>query len=650
MDMSSHTHTGSGMPDPVYLQKMYWAAVGSVVGAATLANIINYILLYQRLRDRSSTPAKPKSTFFQAYATVTALFREASNARIPLLSIPIQLPGYKRISLRVYFSPLGPLTLILANLFIVLILSFYKLDTEDQWSWEDIGYRTGFVTIAQLPLIFLLSSRRNIISILTNTSYPSLNYYHRWMARTLWLSATVHMLFWFRSWGRYNYIMNQLQDNDFAKRGFAAWCLLTFIVVSSIRPVRRLGYELFVIQHLVLFVGFLIAVWFHANEQGRIWVWVSVGLLVFDRTVRYLWALVLNVSVFNTHKYSGPRLCWKHRASFTPLSGSVTRVSIDNLESKTQWSPGQYMFLTCHAITPLQSHPFTIASITEDRKIEFLIRAEKGGTKQFLQFALRNQNLPGPAPISRCSRDSRVILLDGPYGFIRPLRQFDTVVLIAGGMGATFTVPLLRDILLRWQNDSIREKATVTRRVEFVSVIRSHAHLVWFETQLQAVVANRDARRRAALGIGSAVERDVDVSVYVTGAGDERSGMVLQDRLPDVSSYPIQEPAGQTDAVVYSGDGGAVAMAEKLDDEAQARCNPSSAPASLSPKPGRPPLRKIIRSALENATGESAVVVCGPESLSDDVSRSVVSLSEERAVHKGTGAQGVYLHVERFGW
>jgi hypothetical protein len=53
---------------------------------------------------------------------------------------------------------------------------------------------------------------------------------------------------------------------------------------------------------------------------------------------------------------------------------------------------------------------------------------------------------------------------------------------------------------------------------------------------------------------------------------------------------------------------------------------------------------------LEQALGESAVVVCGPQGLVADVKHDVVCLSDERAVHKGTGAQGIYLHTESFGW
>lgn len=63
---------------------------------------------------------------------------------------------------------------------------------------------------------------------------------------------------------------------------------------------------------------------------------------------------------------------------------------------------------------------------------------------------------------------------------------------------------------------------------------------------------------------------------------------------------------------------------------------------------GRPHPKNLIRKMLEQALGESAVVVCGPKGLVSNVRQSVVSLSDERAIHKGTGAQGCYLHAENF--
>ena len=65
---------------------------------------------------------------------------------------------------------------------------------------------------------------------------------------------------------------------------------------------------------------------------------------------------------------------------------------------------------------------------------------------------------------------------------------------------------------------------------------------------------------------------------------------------------------------------------------------------------GRPQFYELLWELLEQAEGETGVAVCGPLGLSADIRRTVVRCSDERAVHKGTGAQGVYLHCESFGW
>lgn len=61
-------------------------------------------------------------------------------------------------------------------------------------------------------------------------------------------------------------------------------------------------------------------------------------------------------------------------------------------------------------------------------------------------------------------------------------------------------------------------------------------------------------------------------------------------------------------------------------------------------------IEDLTRAALEQARGETAVLVCGPRSLSDDVREAVVRLSDERAVNKGSGADGIWFHGEAFGY
>ncbi|PWY75826.1 metalloreductase [Aspergillus eucalypticola CBS 122712] len=637
MDMSmsgmGHMSMGDGVP-------------GSAIAAGTVINILNRFLAYQRLKDSSLTPSKPKSIFFSTYATLTAIVREASYATLP----PLSFRGHFY-----HFAPLGPVAIILANLIVVLVFCFYKLDTADQWKWEDVGYRTGFIAICQLPLIFLLAGRQNLIGMLVGMSYERLNWFHRWIARTLWLTATIHMCFWFRDWGRYNYIVYELKNYTLATRGFAAWIILTFIVITSAAPIRRLGYEFFVLQHLVTFVGFIVAVWLHAPAEVKVWVWIPIGFLVFDRVARYLWATYANLSIFHRSK-SPAHALWANRATFTPLPGNVTRIAIEN--PGVGWKPGQHVFLTCHSIVPLQSHPFTIASIPEDNKMVMYVRAEKGGTRRFFRYASKNHQVLG-ASDQVAVKQARTVFIEGPYGQMRPLKQFDSVILLAGGMGATFTVPCLRDIVAKWKAESTARLAA-TKRVRFVWVIKSRTQLSWFDRQLQEVLRDVEEVRLA----NPDVIREIEMSIYITCdekleqaqntlCAQEQSLFQLQSSLP-ANEKSLEAEKAATDAVAIESveqsgcqpDGKCCCTVPIKDEDAidatTCTCSGHAAPQSTSelatgsdskptqkPLPnltvlsGRPHARTIIRKVLEKAEGESAVVVCGPRGLSDDVRRSV---------------------------
>ncbi|KAL9037340.1 MAG: hypothetical protein Q9180_003773 [Flavoplaca navasiana] len=612
--------------------------------------------------------------------------------------------------------------MVIAELILVLVLCFYGLDPNDQWQWESIGYRTGYIATAQLPLVVLLAGKRNIIAWFTGSSYERLNWLHRWVARILFLTVTVHMGFWFTNWARYDYIKIQLATNPIVQRGFAAWFILLWIVLSSLAPIRRWNYELFVIQHIVTFVGFFVAVYLHLPAELKLWVWIPVAFFLFDRVFRACATLVVNVSLLNK-----PPTTLAPKATFEPLSANTTRITISNPRFK--WEAGQHVFLSCHGLAPLQAHPFTIASLPADGKLEFLVKSKSGSTRNFLRHAEDSRGLP-PASSNKCH--DRSVILEGPYGRIRPLRQFDSVFLIAGSSGATFTVPLMKDIVSNWTvNTQGRfdtsnplmpsSQCAATRLIRFVWVIKSRSQYTWFASELETVNAIVTQLKNASHKV------EVEMSIYITcdenleavntfsgrnivleGKDPEAYGgtpCTPQDNRPEYVSEKAKDsvmsidsvssdPRIETSAATSCGPNGACCCMQTVEDEAEAlesgrQChchcgvdsieavkerigpNPSfeseKHPSGISssdekietmhwdypPIPliaGRPKPRRLIREMLEQAYGESAVVVCGPQGLVDDVRRSVVYLSDDRAVHKGTGAQGIYLHTESFGY
>lgn len=330
--------------------------------------------------------------------------------------------------------------------------------------------------------------------------------------------------------------------------------------------------------------------------------------------------------------------------------------------------------------------------------MEFLVRAEKGGTRRFFHHASTQDNVLGSCEAASPSvKQERTVFIDGPYGLHRPLRQFGSVILLTGGVEVTFIMPCLRDIVAGWkqeaQQQSTGKRHTVTKRVRFVWVIKSYTQLSWFEEQLQSVLEDVAECRRLQPDIPIEIDMTTHITCNETLEGpvaicsqthtrglyspvpltdvDERGPTALNN---GVTVQPVPSSSSsnqQRQAQEGSLPSGCCCMSHVRDENEtiskKSLCicsehtpaattstqtqsvekSPSNSTSTIS---GRPQPRAIIRKVLEKAEGESAVAVCGPKGLSDDVRRSVVALSDERAVHKGTGAQGIYLHVEGFGW
>ena len=65
------------------------------------------------------------------------------------------------------------------------------------------------------------------------------------------------------------------------------------------------------------------------------------------------------------------------------------------------------------------------------------------------------------------------VMIDGPYGGCSvDLGEYESVLLVAGGSGATFTVGVLDDIVARCVKGG-RRGGERTRRIEFVWCVRS---------------------------------------------------------------------------------------------------------------------------------------------------------------------------------
>ncbi|RFU26734.1 hypothetical protein B7463_g9596, partial [Scytalidium lignicola] len=686
MDMGSEMAGGmmdmaAGVPGLFYMQHIFWAFVGTTIGVAILTNVFNKILCYQRLAARNRSlqdPARPKTLLFKVQATLAAVIRE-----ITYYSPPIAFRGF-----HFYLPPMGPVIIMVAYVVLIVVCCFIGLHPNELLEWEDIGYRCGFIAVAQLPLIVLLAGKRNIIGFLTGMGYERLAWLHRWVARALLFTVLIHMGFWMREWGKYDYIMVKLKTDSITQRGIAAFGVLGWLMLSSLAPVRGLCYEFFVVQHVISWIGFLFAVYLHIPDENRVWIWIPLGFWAFDRVVRALYMLYTNLSFL--HRGSSGFLACK--ATFEPLDASHTRIIIAN--PPVSWKAGQHVFLACHPLAPLSSHPFTIASLPEDGKMEFIVCAKKGATRRFFRYA---EKVYPSLPFSSTKNTiGRSVLIDGPYSGIRPLQQFDSLLFFAGSTGATFTVPLMRDVIRRCIPDQAPRRydidgpaVVITRYIRFVWAVKKCSTLGWFANQFDQVIRDVESIRERGHDI------TVEIGVYITcdesftskrnsissGCNPEssRAGKVQLRRSNSSDNYEkkaLKEEVLEFPSQTASIKQGCCCRNTVHDEDAIVPpCCCSSKPTkrnsisslsssssslenklgydfnpSISLTSGRPSITDILLKTAEQARGEMGVVVCGPPGLVQCTRNAACKISDERAVHKGTGAQGIWVHAEGFGY
>lgn len=348
-------------------------------------------------------PTKPSNRIQEIYATATAIFRESSYPQIHI-STP-------------YLSWLSPPSsgrtiLLLCYWAILIFMMTYDVTIKDAYYYERIGFRGAWISVTQVPLIYLLSSKSNIIGALIGSSHERLNWFHRWVSRTLLLTVTVHGAFFFQEWVRADFVSFELKLMPMVKYGMGAWGILLWTFLSSLSPLRRMAYEVFVLQHIACAAVFLWLLYIHVPEYARYNVWFAVAAMSFDWVLRGILLVVRNFRVKVVGAACRGMQRVGHQAELQALSDDITIISIK--DAPFTWKAGQHMYLWLPRLGPLETHPFTIASPYQTsnkchcNEIQLAIRAQKGFSRRIHNYASKMQSLDKTAILTA--------FVSGPYG------------------------------------------------------------------------------------------------------------------------------------------------------------------------------------------------------------------------------------------
>ncbi|KAJ4382039.1 hypothetical protein N0V86_002366 [Didymella sp. IMI 355093] len=384
-----------------------------------------------------------------------------------------------------------------------------------------IGYRTGHIGYALLPLIVLFSSRNNFLLWITNWSYGTYILLHRWIARIFAVQAIVHSITLLLTYqGSGSYATESLKP--YWLWGIVATVLTCAMLIQSAPYLRRLSYEFFLIMHILLAVFVIAGCWYHVVLKWGYnfydnWLYAAIAVWFFDRAVRVLRVLKNGILY----------------ASVTDVGDNYVRVDVPHARCASKPGDVAYVgFPTLNPLRPWENHPFSINSSAVFRSYRHALApassttstsdnnpAEDVAVDEKAPMRLVASDVSDHSPTASVSfiikkrsgitrllnRNARLLtILDGPYPHSAPgdALEVDHLLLLGGGIGITGLLSWLSvhtSVRLLWS-----VKATDKALVDEMSTVLANV------ADKQVLVGQR-------FDVRSALQREIDVGYKKVG-------------------------------------------------------------------------------------------------------------------------------------
>ncbi|CAO1599765.1 hypothetical protein XANCAGTX0491_003480 [Xanthoria calcicola] len=462
--------------------------------------------------------------------------------------------------------------------------------------------RFGIIAASQLPLHYMLAlkSSWSPITYLTRLTHEELNPYHRALGRIILIFLSLHASFYLNFFIQKSLLAKRIRDPDVILGLLAITTFLT-LGTTALAWVRQKNYFLFFLVHVTASVLILPILYFHVSH---------LRTYIIESAIIYL----ILIAQRNTSVQTTPN------AKLTRLSHNLLSITIPltpSLSNSKTFHPGQHIYLSLPSQTRLRLNPFTIANLPQkDTHIRLVLRALNGTTR------LLANTIPSSSPSKTPSKPTTIPLnIEGPYGAAANfpnLATYDRILLVAGGVGATFTVPIYRHLIE--QQECIHTKNRTTR---FVWAVKSIEDAAWAFPYLDA--KDTDGIELYVSDSSSSSSSRATPSPNARVKEDEDEGMELQER----------------EGLLTSHDG-------VSEDSSPPSPSSSTLPPNLTTYPHRPNLQSTVSQLFATHPDDPhppikiAVLVCGPAGMGAALRREVGVWVR--------GGREVWWHNEEFGW
>ncbi|GAA6002482.1 hypothetical protein JCM10207_001144 [Rhodosporidiobolus poonsookiae] len=463
------------------------------------------------------------------------------------------------------------------------VMKKYGTDTAMAFS-----LRTGMIATANYPALFLLAGRNSPVGWFTGINYQELRYYHIvFGVYAFWLSLlhTVTFVAHYYMYSTGAKALAQACQQLYFQLGIVALVFMGTNWIFGLKWVRRSGYELFLMSHIIGAALVLAGSYYHRPSMIP-YTYAAAGIWVFERVCRWTRHIV---EIGWARLYVRRPL---YRCTASVVDGAI-KLSVPIKGHK--WQAGQHYYISFYGAGLLrrpwlygQTHPFSTVNVPDEsaatQDLRFLLRVHGGLTKDIAQHIQKRCEAKGGIDTDL------LITLEGPYGWAEDASGFDSVVLVAGGSGITHPVSTMHELA----QQALAGKA-VTSSIKLIWAMHHYEQANW---------ARETIEESRAWASKAGVSTSVDL--YVTRS-ESRSSSGASTPTTETSSFDGDEKKSVlSDQVDFGG------RAERFY--------------------GRPDVEHEVTKAIAGSPGRTLVVVCGPNAIADAVRRATMPYSRSQVV------------------
>ena len=403
--------------------------------------------------------------------------------------------------------------------FHMLILTFYTatniayciiLDWNNPSSESvaaDLRGRSGWLALINLVPTVLFALRNNPLIHILNVSYDTFNLFHRWLARMVVLQSLLHTIAWLVNTsiaGGAPAIGMALNASTSYRWGMIATVVFTFLAFVASSPIRHAWYETFINGHRVMVLVALIGVWVHIAAA-------DLPQLPYLRAIWVMWGGEWAFRVWRIYHSNISMRTGITKVTVEALPAEASRVTFQ-LSRPWHFKPGCHAHIYLPSISGHASHPFSIAwaeTTVKSSAVDFDV--EKNGSDQKLEstvtrtevdlrmvnpkdatttvsFVCRARTGMTRKLFDKASASPTGIItmkgaIEGPYGGHEPMSSYGTVLLFGGGVGGTYCISYLKQLLLEYA-----EGTCSTRKILFVWSVPNTEALEWVRPWMDQVL------------------------------------------------------------------------------------------------------------------------------------------------------------------